>query len=64
VAFFSAIPIFLLASAAPSLFVGKDGYVPVWSLPLVTLLLFSVILIIYSVAILIQYARGGKGEKS
>ena len=64
VAFFSAIPIFLFASAAPSLFVGKDGYVPVWSLPLVTLFLFSVIIIIYSVAILFQYGRGDKGEKS
>ncbi len=63
VAFFSAIPMFLLASAAPSFFVGNDGYVPVWSLPLVTFFLFTVILIIYSVAILIQYAKGGKGEK-
>lgn len=60
VAFFSAIPLFLLASAAPPLFVGIDGYVPVWSLPLVTLFLFSVVLIIYSVAILVQYGRGGK----
>lgn len=58
VAFFSAIPIFLLASAAPPLFVGIDGYVPVWSLPLVTLFLFSVVLIIYSVAILFQYKLG------
>jgi len=57
-------PIFLLASAAPPLFVGIHGYVPVWSLPLVTLFLFSVIIIIYSVAILIQYMLGSKGEKS
>lgn len=64
VAFFSAIPFFLFVSAAPSFFVGIDGYVSVWSLPLVTLFLFSVILTIYSVAILVQYTRGGKGEKS
>ena len=62
IAFFSAIPIFLLASAAPQLFVGIDGYVPVWSLPLVALFLFSIILIIYSIAVLIQYGIGGKSN--
>ena len=56
--------IFLAASVVPQFFVGLDGSVPVWSLPIVTVLLFYIVLLVYSIAVLIQYTRGGKGEKS
>ena len=56
--------IFLAASVVPQFFVGLDGSVPVWSLPIVTVCLFYIVLLVYSIAVLIQYARGGKGEKS
>ncbi len=54
--------IFLAASVAPQFLVGLNGYVPAWSLPIVTVLLFYIVLLVYSIAVLIQYGRGGKGE--
>ena len=64
VAFISVIPLFLAASVVPQFFVGLDGSIPVWSLPIVTVLLFYIVLLVYSIAVLIQYRLGGKGEKS
>jgi cobalamin synthase len=63
-AFISVWPVFLAASVIPQFFVGLDGSVPVWSLPIVTVLLFYIVLFVYSIAVLIQYGRGAKGEKS
>ena len=64
VAFISVIPLFLAASLIPQLFIGLDGSIPVWSLPIVTVCIFYIVLLVYSIAVLVQYARGGKGEKS
>jgi len=64
VAFISVIPLFLTASVIPQFFVGLDGSIPVWSLPIVTVLLFYIILLAYSIAVLIQYGRTGKGEQT
>ena len=63
-AFISVWPLFSAASVAPQFFVGLDGSIPVWSLPIVTVCLFYVVLFVYSIAVLIQYRLGGKGEKS
>lgn len=63
-AFISVWPIFLTASVVPQFFVGLDGSVPVWSLPIVTVGLFYIVLLVYSITVLIQYGRGDKGEKS
>ena len=60
-AFISVWPLFLAASVAPQFWAGLDGSVPVWSLPIVTVLVFYIVLFVYSVAVLIQY---GIGEKS
>jgi hypothetical protein len=39
---------------------GLDGTMAVWLFPLIILEVFFVVMIIYSIAILIQYGRGGK----
>jgi len=44
--------------------VGISGTIAVWELTLINFLIFEVALLVYSVAILVQYGRGGKdGEK-
>lgn len=58
-AFISVWPLFLAASVAPQFFIGLDGSIPVWSLPIVTVGLFYIVLLVYSIAVLIQYGRGG-----
>jgi ABC-type Fe3+ transport system permease subunit len=63
-AFVSVWPLFLAASIAPQFFVGLDGSIPVWSLPIVTVFLFYIVLLVYSIAVLIQYGCEGKGKKS
>jgi len=63
-AFISVWPLFLAASVVPQFFVGLDGSIPVWSLPIVTVCLFYIVLLVYSVAVLIQYGRDAKGETS
>ena len=63
-AFISVWPLFLAASVIPQIFVGLDGSIPVWLLPIVTVSLFYPVMFVYAVAVLVQYCRGGKGEKS
>ena len=63
-AFISVGPLFLAASVIPQLFVGLDGTIPVWLLPIVTVSLIYPVLLVYSIAVLVQYGLGGKGEKS
>ena len=57
-AFVSAVPLFLIASVVPQFFIGMNGSIPVWSLPIVTVLLFYIVLLVYSIAVLIQYNKG------
>mgnify|MGYP000097040378 CR=1 FL=1 len=63
-AFVSLGPLFLAASLIPQLFVGLDGTIPVWLLRIVTVSTFYPVMLIYSIAVLVQYGRGAKGEKS
>ena len=63
-AFISVWPLFLAASVIPQLFVGLDGTVPVWLLPIVTVSLLYPVLLVYSIAVLVQYGWTDKGEKS
>ena len=56
----------LLAAATiiSRLIVGQDGSIPVWTLPFINLGVLIIAMLVYSVAILVQYGRGGKdGEK-
>jgi hypothetical protein len=44
--------------------VGPNGTIAVWIFPLIVLEVFFIAMIIYSIAILVQYDREPKGEKS
>src|SRR4030042_2510550 len=57
-AFVSVLLLFLGASVVPQFIVGLDGSIPVWLLPIVNVLLFYIVLFVYSVAILFQSGRG------
>jgi hypothetical protein len=46
------------------LVIGAEGTVAVWVFPFIILEVFFIAMIIYSIAILIQYGWRGKGEKS
>jgi amino acid transporter len=52
----------LLAAATgiPQLVVGVKGSIPVWLLAFVNLGVLLIALLVYSVAVLVQYGRGGK----
>jgi len=63
-AFVSVWPLFLTASAIPKFIVGASGSIPVFLLPIVTVCIFYFALLVYSVAVLIQYGRIAKGEES
>ncbi len=52
------------SSLIPGFVVGDDGSIPVILLPIIDFVVFLVAMLIYSVAILAQYNRGNKGEKS
>jgi hypothetical protein len=64
VAFISALFVFPIAGAIPRLVLGNDGCIPAWSLPLINFGAFIILTMIYFAAILIQYGRGPKGNKS
>ncbi|MHC4426699.1 MAG: hypothetical protein ACYSYV_11470 [Planctomycetota bacterium] len=57
---------FLLAAATliPRFVVGIKGSIPVWLLAFVNLGVLLIAMLVYCVAVLIQYGRGAKGEKS
>jgi hypothetical protein len=44
--------------------IGLDGTIAVWLFPLIILEVFFIAMITYSIAILVQYGRESKGEKS
>ncbi len=56
----------LLAASCiiPRFIVGYSGCIPIWVLSLVDFCIFMAAIFIYSAAVLIQYGRGNKGEKS
>ncbi|HUW20005.1 MAG TPA: hypothetical protein VMW16_11955 [Sedimentisphaerales bacterium] len=56
----------LLAAATgiPQLAVGVKGSIPVWLLAFINVGVLLIALLVYSAAVLIQYGRGQKGEKS
>lgn len=64
VAFVSLWFLLFAASIAPSFAVGDSGSIPVCLLPIINIGVFIIVMLIYSVAILLQYGRQGRGEKS
>ncbi len=62
---FISIWVFLAAiSVIPRLIVGIDGSIPVWLIPIMNLGVLFAAMLVYSVAVLVQYGWSGKGEKS
>jgi hypothetical protein len=61
-AFISAWIVFPTVSVIPRLVLGDNGCIPAWSLPLINFGALIIIMIIYSIAILIQYGWRNKGE--
>jgi amino acid transporter len=63
-AFVSVWLVLAAESVIPKFIVGPDGSLPVWLLPIINVGLFYIVLLVYSVAVLIQYGRRVKGETS
>jgi hypothetical protein len=64
VAFISLWALLIAASFIPTLIVGDEGAIPVCFLPVINIAVFLIVMLVYSVAILVQYGRGTKGEES
>ena len=61
--FVSAWILLVAASVIPAVIVGEDGSVPVILLPAINISILMITIPIYSIAVLVQYGRRGKGEK-
>ena len=60
---FVAVWILLFVSSAIPLFaLGAEGALPVWALPLINVNIAVVALLVYTVAVLVQYSKGGGGD--
>ena len=64
VSFVSIFILLAMASVIPRYIVGGGGSIPVYLLPIINVCIFILALLVYSVAVLVQYGRGGKdGEE-
>jgi hypothetical protein len=63
ISFISAWLLLASANLIAALILGQDGSIPVYLLSLTNVTVFLIALLIYSVAILIQYSWGGKNGK-
>jgi len=61
--YFSLWGFFIATCTIPWLIVGPEGSIPVCVLPVILLGVFITVMLVNSVAILIQYGRGGKHAK-
>jgi uncharacterized Tic20 family protein len=59
-AFVSIWILLFAATIIPRFIVGLDGSIPVWSLAFINVGILLIVLFVYSVAVLVQYGRGGK----
>lgn len=62
VAFVSVWLLLAAECVIPKFIVGLDGSIPVWLLPIINVFFMYIVLLVYSVAVMIQYGRGCKGE--
>jgi polyferredoxin len=60
VAFLAVCMFLLAASVIPFLFVGQKGSIPAVVMPLINFGIFIDTMAVYSIAVLVQYGRGGK----
>jgi len=63
VSFVSVWILLYAATVIPWFIVGLEGSIPVFLLPFINVGILLVVLLIYSVAVLVQYGRGGKDGK-
>jgi hypothetical protein len=63
-AFVGLLILLFAAGIIPSFVAGDTGSMPVCLLPIINLGVFLVVMLAYSVAVLVQYGRGARGEKS
>ena len=56
--------LFIISILILWLAIGPGGTIAVWLFPFIILEVFFIAMIIYSIAILVQYGRESKGEKS
>jgi len=63
VSFVSSGLLLAAASVIPRFVVGMDGMVPVWLLPFINITVFLLAMVVYCVAVLVQYGWGGKSGK-
>ena len=63
VSFISLWVLLFAAGIIPSFVAGDAGSIPVCLLPIINFGVFLIAMLVYSVAILVQYGRGIKGEK-
>jgi amino acid transporter len=64
VAFVSLLVLLFASSIVPLFIVGDEGSIPTCLLPIINLGVFLIVMLIYSVAVLVQYCWGEEGEKS
>ncbi len=64
IAFISLCILLFVAGVIPSMIAGDQGEIPVCLLPVINMGVFLVAMLVYSAAVLIQYGRGIKGEKT
>ncbi len=62
VAFVSLLVLLFASSIIPSFVAGDEGSIQVCLLPIINIGVFLIVMLIYSVAVLVQYCWGGKGE--
>jgi len=63
VSFFSVWILLFAASIIPRFIVGEKGTIAVWLLPIINLGVLLIVMLVWSVAVLVQYGRGGNDGK-
>lgn len=62
-AFISVWILLFAATIIPRFIVGLDGAIPVWSLAFINVGILIIVLLVYSVAVLVQYGRKEKSHE-
>ena len=62
--YFSLWGFFIAACTIPWFIVGPEGSIPVYVLPVILLGVFIIVVLVHSVAVLVQYGREGGGNKN
>ena len=61
-AFVSVWVLLFIANISLQLRFGAGGLIPVWSLAIIHVAILCIVLVVWSVAVLVQYGKGGRDE--